>query len=106
MSFKYTSNNFIFINRKLVHNNPSHKKLEIYFQCFLLYHLCAMSPVIMAVKILFVIPVAQGNMLFLIYYRNVLKITSDLDIYFFHYRALSPAYYLLMVFHVNKVSIH
>lgn len=106
MSFKYTSNNFIFINRKLVHNNPSHKKLEIYFQCFLLYHLCVMSPVIMAVKILFVIPVAQGNMLFLIYYRNVLKITSDLDIYFFHYRALSPAYYLLMVFHVNKVSIH
>lgn len=75
MSFKYTSNNFIFINRKLVHNNPSHKKLEIYFQCFLLYHLWAMSPVIMAVKVLFVIPVAQGNMLFLIYYRNVLKIT-------------------------------
>ena len=108
MSFKYTSNNFIFINRKLVHNNPSHKKLEIYFQCFLLYHLCAMSPVIMAVKILFVIPVAQGNMLFLIYYRKCIKNNYQVVwIYiFFHYRALSPAYYLLMVFHVNKVSIH
>lgn len=62
----------------------------------------------MAVKILFVIPVAQGNMLFLIYYRKCIKNNYQVVwIYiFFHYRALSPAYYLLMVFHVNKVSIH